>query len=387
MSSNLDSTSSTASPPDSPNPPMAIATRIPPELLLYIFSVVSNSPSEGSEVYFERNRNLKYLALVHSAWKDSAQQILQEEVFIPGTDSGEASDEEVGRIAMLLLDSKLEGTKYLTVDAHLNDLIARTGCAMWSQIRYANLLTSSRNDGTTQLSDFASFPRLQYLQLDDFTGASNLLWFDPSDVNLQFPYLHRIILGLRVRIGSLSQPEAKDDAWEGDLATLIPITHQLFSPSNMPNLVHLALYGYSETTLPTHMILLAKVLPQITTLAIIGTGFDLDVLSPENRLPDNLRHLSLNIDDSDLLSLFSDDGMDLESLHLSSWTMKRDGEVMSRLIRIAKGADPTNTIMRIVVYGKRKEIEAIYKDLVDDLDSLEWREDSEHPPFEDFDGR
>jgi len=153
----------------------------------------------------------------------------------------------------------------------------------------------------------------------------------------------------------------------------------------MPNLVHLALKGYI-TTLPTHMIFLSKLLPQITTLANGGRFVPAD-LFPKNRLPDNLRHLSLNTDANDLLSLFSDDGTDLESLHLSSWTMKRDGEVMSRLIRIAKGTDPTNTIMRIVIYGKRKEIEAIYKDLVDDLDSFEWREASEHTPFEDFDGR
>jgi len=69
-----------------------------------------------------------------------------------------ASDEEVERIASLLIDSKVQRTKYLFVNGHLNQLVAKTGYAMWSQVRYLKLSKSSRNDGTTRMSDFTPFP-------------------------------------------------------------------------------------------------------------------------------------------------------------------------------------------------------------------------------------
>jgi len=87
------------------------------------------------------------------------------------------------------------------------------------------------------------------------------------------------------------------------------------------------------------------------------------------------------------MSLLDNGQFDLESLHLSHWDIYGDREIISRLSKIAKGEDPKNRIKRIVIYGKRKGIEVIYKDLVDDLDVFEWREASEYPPFEDFDGR
>ncbi|GAA5823443.1 hypothetical protein JCM5353_002150 [Sporobolomyces roseus] len=382
----LHSTSSTQSAPDASNLPPAIATRIPPELLLDIFSIVSGSPSEGSEDYSERNRNLKSFALVHSAWKNSAQKILREEVFIPGTDSGEASKEEVQRIAMLLLDSKLAGTKYLTVDGHLNELIANTGYAMWRQVRYLTLWTSSRNDGTTRMSDFTPFPLLQELYLEGLNNVKNSLCFDPSDVDLQLPYLRRITFGGGTIIGVLSQLGDTDRAEDQDLAGLLPITHKLFSPSNMPNLVHLALEGYSNA-LPIYMILLDKVLPRLTTLAIWCDDFVIAKLFPENRILDNLRHLSLTIRSSDISNLFDHGRWNLQSLHLSSRSATGDKLVFSRLIKIAKGEDPRHRIRRIVIYGKRKRIETKYEDLVDDLDSFEWREDELYLPFENFNGR
>jgi len=173
MSSNLDSTTSIQPPPESLNPLTAIATRIPPELLLDIFTSVSDSPSKTDEQYLERNRNLKSLAIVHSAWKDSAQQVLQEEVLITCAERKMASDEEVERITSLLIDSKVEGTKYLTVGGHLNELIAKTGYAMWSQVRHLEVLTGSRNDGTTRMSDFAAFPRKSLFSLRNITRSND----------------------------------------------------------------------------------------------------------------------------------------------------------------------------------------------------------------------
>lgn len=108
---NLDSTSSTESPSDPPNLAMSLASRIPPELLLDIFSIAGNSPSSFHRQYLERNRNLKSFALVHLTWRPAAQEVLQEELYIRGTDEDMASDDEVRGIAVLLLNSKIKGTK------------------------------------------------------------------------------------------------------------------------------------------------------------------------------------------------------------------------------------------------------------------------------------
>jgi len=161
----LSLTSSTESPPDSSNLDMSLASRIPPELLLGIFSTVGDSPSRDHDQYLERNRNLKSFALVHRTWRPAARETLREEVYIRGTDEEMASDEEIERISGLLIGSKVQGTKYVTVHGHLNELMAKTGSAMWSQVSYLKLLTSSRNDGTTQMSDFARFPRKCWLSL------------------------------------------------------------------------------------------------------------------------------------------------------------------------------------------------------------------------------
>lgn len=227
---------------------------------------------------------------------------------------------------------------------------------------------------------------LRKIYLADSEGKDNLLCFDPSDVNLRFPYLRRITLVYGVTVGVLLRSGDVVEAKGQDLAGLLPITNKLFSPSNMPNLVHLALHGWNST-LPTYMIILAKVLPQITTLAIYCNDFDIANLFPENRILANLRHLSLVIHSSDLSSLFGHGQWNLQSLHLSNRSVARSGEVMSRLIRIAKGTDPKNRIGRIVIYGKRREIEASHKGSLNDLDVIQWREDQPCPPFEGFDGR
>jgi len=228
---------------------------------------------------------------------------------------------------------------------------------------------------------------LQELHLErDDNGELNFLCFDSSDINLRFPFLRRITISWDVTIGVLSQSGDIKRARQEDLAALIPITRQLFSPSNMPNLVHLALYGWNST-LPTYLILLAKVLPQITTLAIWCNDFDIANLFPENRILDNLRHLSLDNGNNNISSLLNHGRWDLESLHLSAWSLEGDQEVISRLIKITKGEDSRHRIRRIFIYGKTKDIETVYVDLLDDLDVFEWREDSGYPPFVDFDGR
>ena len=67
------------------------------------------------------------------------------------------SNEELDRIASLLIDGKVGKTKYLTVDGHLNELIAKTGYEAWNQVRYLKLASGSRNDESTWMSDVAPF--------------------------------------------------------------------------------------------------------------------------------------------------------------------------------------------------------------------------------------
>lgn len=159
MSSNLDSTSSTQSPSDSSQLPLAIATRIPPELLLDIFSIVSDSPSKDHEQWVKRNRYLKQFALVHSTWRGAAQKVLQEEVYFRRADEVAADDEHLKRMPGLLVDHGIRGTKYLTTERHLNDVTNGTGFTIWSQVRYLRLLTGSRTEEISSMSDFAGFPR------------------------------------------------------------------------------------------------------------------------------------------------------------------------------------------------------------------------------------
>ena len=80
--------------------------------------------------------------------------------------------------------------------------------------------------------------------------------FDPSDVNLRFLHLTSITFGWEVGMGCLIR-DFTGAAGKQKLATLTPIAHKLFLPSNMPNLAHLALWAF-ESTLPIYVALLAK---------------------------------------------------------------------------------------------------------------------------------
>jgi len=85
-----------------------------------------------------------------------------------------ASGEEVERISRLLVKSKVQGTKYLTVDAHLNMLIARTGLNKWSQLRYLKLCGTSRR---IRMSDFAPFPRESFFSFRNNINSSKRILF------------------------------------------------------------------------------------------------------------------------------------------------------------------------------------------------------------------
>jgi len=236
---------------------------------------------------------------------------------------------------------------------------------------------------TTQRGSF--LPDLQELYLEAPYDYQNYLCFDRSDVNLRFLKLRRITLDSKIVLGAVSEMNDREE----NLETLLPITHKLFSPSNMPNLKHLAFQnGYK----PRAQLLFAQILPQIDSLAICK-GYNTPTTLFQNFV--NLRHLSLDIRGDEAAKVFDHDhgGRDLESLHLTARMLGENKELLPRLIRIAKGEDPKYRIKRIIIYGKiiidgrRKKIETKYKSLVNGLASFEWREDQDCAPFEIFDGR
>jgi len=137
---------------------MSLASRIPPELLLDIFSIVSDSPSKDHKQYLERNRNLKSCALVHSKWRNPAKEILQEKVYLCAINVKEReSVEEPNRMPGLLVDSGKSGTKYLTIGGYLNTVTNGTGFKIWRQVRYLRLLAGSRSVNTSSMYDFVHF--------------------------------------------------------------------------------------------------------------------------------------------------------------------------------------------------------------------------------------
>jgi len=155
----LSLTPPTPSPPDSSNLDMSLASRVPPELLLDIFSIVSDSPSKDHTQYLERNRNLKSFALVHSSWSNPAKENLQEEVYLRKIVKVSADEEDLRRMPGSLVDSGIQRTKYLTCEGHLNDVTNGTGFKIWRQVRYLRLLAGSRSDEISSMSDFVRFPR------------------------------------------------------------------------------------------------------------------------------------------------------------------------------------------------------------------------------------
>ena len=64
-----------------------------------------------------------------------------------------------------------------------------------------------------------------------------------------------------------------------------------------------------------------------------------------------------------------------------------DEELLARLLDFVKAEDPHNRIGRIVFYGSREEVETDFDGPADDLNAFEWREDRDHSPYADFNGR
>jgi len=149
---------------------MSHAISLPPELLLQIFSIVSDSPSNDHKRYLERNRNLKAFAVVHKTWRYTAQEVLTEEIYadvrelyyyqkrdqrkMQKSDQGLAK--EVTRRTRRLIHAGCRRPKYLTFEGYINDLVGRTRDETWGQVRYLRLLNGSADKGVS-MRDFECF--------------------------------------------------------------------------------------------------------------------------------------------------------------------------------------------------------------------------------------
>lgn len=227
------------------------------------------------------------------------------------------------------------------------------------------------------------------MYLAELRGDRNLVDLGPSDIHLRFPELRRISIASDVDFGYMGQVVLSLLRQQAQAFRLFDITSTLFSPSNMPKLKHLAVDDEDGEALGSLAVLMWALSHQVATLAIKNGVEDTAEALADRQFFANLKHLSLNGLDNMVEALLDHNNVSLESLHLSSWMVANDEELLARLLAIAKCEDSHNRIGRIVIYGSRRNIETKYGNFVDvdELNVLEWREDRDHPFFEGFDGR
>jgi hypothetical protein len=139
---------------------MALIHSLPPELLLEIFhhAVPASSTCTyyGNE-YGERTSTLRSCSLVHSNWKDVAQELLGKIVWVgkfyfEGGDDQKLSvkAEQLSRSASKLVP------KVLRVDGSMDVVLDVTGDAMWREI--TEVQNRSDAGSETNLDVFTRFP-------------------------------------------------------------------------------------------------------------------------------------------------------------------------------------------------------------------------------------
>jgi hypothetical protein len=166
----------------------------------------------------------------------------------------------------------------------------------------------------------------------------------------------------------------------------------LFSPVHMPRLVHLGicLPLRSDEHHTSLWPFFHRIFPQLEVLAISCMYHDDLRIWPGSILEDapKLKHLSLDTDNDchlrSLLGIGLPSKFDLTSLHLPSAGFDKEEEVSERLVALSEGGWAECRAERIVLYGKMKEDSATL--LKSSTGCIEWREDKNHPPCEDFDG-
>ncbi|GAA5896271.1 uncharacterized protein JCM6883_006855 [Sporobolomyces salmoneus] len=199
---------------------------LPPELILAIFDrAVPNPPFLNYREYRERLGTLSALALVHSSWAQAAQELLYDVIIIGGHD-GDKIGSKVSKLKATetFLHAK---TKWLSVVGNVDRAMNVLGFKRWSEVRYLHIPRCNLTPapGFALSLDFqflcASFPHAETLKLE-----SKYLTIKNFEPGLSFIHLRRLVLG-----GHL------DSTIYGDVSTC----QIVFSPTSMPNLIHLSL--------------------------------------------------------------------------------------------------------------------------------------------------
>lgn len=170
----------------------------------------------------------------------------------------------------------------------------------------------------------------------------------------------------------------------------------LFTQDSLPALRHLSV-SLIGPSVPVFAIS-SMLLPQLETLAL-SVSLMKDHFRPLfRRLEDgnNLRHLSLDLDEYDLhSSLFKQTtGLNLESLHLRSsavleWSKHSQASHWmyegAGWDRLASSESETLQVKRVFCYGDAVDTSHLFVS-PEDAAMFEWRTDRDVPPFKDFDG-
>lgn len=295
-----------------------------------------------------------------------------------------------------LANENVHGTEYLTVDGDLKHLLNGTGLKKREQVKTLRLFgdldefRGGRDGGDSdeeydshgeklRLKHLMAFPRMLFpldcgpelnsdssfiSQVSTRSCLGKVLSLWTSERTLPLPQLRRLVI--------YGEVEIEDD--ESNPPT--------FSPANTPNLTSLALdetdldyQGFNYT--------FSGIFDQISTLAIQDFGKGLRKRSSLNYLDKlrNLSHLSIDIGRCIKQALLRLKGLHLESLHLSLRQLQEEEEPADFLLDIIDGKLRGIRIDRIHIYESQvASLEGIQG-------RMEWRDDQDSPPFEDFDGR
>lgn len=167
---------------------MSASTRVPPELLLDIFSlIIPKAPFPTLQAYLQRNRNLRSFALVHRTWTPVAQALLKKEICLIIHNQ----DQWINKTRNLIT-GRIQGTIYLSVlgPASTNFILAHH--EMWQGVEVLEL--EARSDPLavpTNLAHFAKFES-ESIPAVVFTSEKELFLIDFTSLAYKISRVSRL---------------------------------------------------------------------------------------------------------------------------------------------------------------------------------------------------
>ncbi|GAA5983071.1 hypothetical protein JCM5350_006803 [Sporobolomyces pararoseus] len=344
---------------------------IPPELLRHILSQLNNFPCSSSEAeYKERNENLKNCSLVSRTWRSIAQDLLPDELWISPQDQ--------------LAKERLE-----IFARHLQREPFKNGKTRKLVVRRTMLMIEDdllqRADGTID----QRWKSANYLQLSVAIASVLSLSYFPHLTKL---FLNQVDLYLR-NSGGVIFPSLTDLALNNvEIYDDLSLARTIFSPTAMPQLVHLAL-RCRHHTFPLKDVFV-NLLPQITSLALDqlphrarGAVWDHFFEScPRNGM---LKHLSIVYNLYRAQDLLPENGprLNLDTLHIQCWfgtdfrgDFDRQIDFETEYLRYLKRKEKVGARTLVLCSCDVGILPAF-----PERDDVVWKKQHK-PPFEGFDG-